>query len=91
MSQIDINHAHTMAPERAREAVQELADKLTERFGVTCHWEGDILHFDRSGIEGRIAVLPSQLRVTAELGFLFAAMKGPIESELRRVLDKRFS
>ncbi len=91
MSQIDIQHAHTMAPERAREAVQDIADKLTERFGVTCHWDQDILHFDRSGIEGRIALLPSQLHVTAELGFLFAAMQAPIETELRRVLDKRFS
>jgi putative polyhydroxyalkanoate system protein len=28
--------------------------------------------------------------VTAKLGFLLSAMKGPIESEIRRVLDERF-
>lgn len=91
MPSIDIHHPHTMAPEQAREAVQEIADKLTDRFGVACHWEDDTLHFDRSGIEGRIALQPSQLHVTATLGFLFAAMQGPIEAELRRVLDRRFS
>lgn len=91
MADIDIQHPHTMDADQARTAVQEIADKLTDRFGVACRWDGDILHFGRSGIEGRIALLPSQLHVTATLGFLFAAMKGPIEAELRRVLDKRFS
>lgn len=91
MSDIDIHHPHTMAPGEAREAVQEIADKLTDRFGVTCRWDHDNLHFDRSGIQGRIALRPAELHVTAALGFLFAAMKGPIEAELRRVLDKRFS
>lgn len=91
MSDIDIHHDHTKSPEQARELVQQIADKLSERFGVTCRWQHDILHFDRSGIEGQIELLPSQLHVTAALGFLFAAMKSPIEAELRRVLDKRFS
>lgn len=91
MPDIDIQHPHTMAPPQARAAVQEIADKLTDRFGVVCRWDRDTLHFDRSGIEGQIEVAPSSLHVTATLGFLYAAMKGPIESELRRVLDKRFS
>ena len=91
MPDIDIRHPHTMEPQQARAAVQEIADKLTERFGVTCRWDSDSLHFDRSGIEGKIELLPTALHVTAALGFLFAAMKAPIESELRRVLDKRFS
>lgn len=91
MPDIDIQHPHTMEPQQARAAVQEIADKLTERFGVVCHWDSDTLHFDRSGIEGQIEVAPSSLNVTATLGFLFAAMKAPIEAELRRVLDKRFS
>ncbi len=91
MPDIDIHHPHTMAPAQAREAVQEIAEKLTSRFGVVSRWDHDILHFDRSGIAGQIALKPAQLHVTATLGFLFAAMKSPIEAELRRVLDKRFS
>ncbi|WP_330970720.1 polyhydroxyalkanoic acid system family protein, partial [Lysobacter sp. A3-1-A15] len=48
------------------------------------------LNFSRSGVDGRIALLPHQLHVSAQLGFLFGAMKGTIESEIRRVLDERF-
>ena len=90
MASIDIQHPHTLAPPRARQAVQEIADKLADRYGAECRWDGDILDFTRSGIDGRIALLPGQVHVTAQLGFLLGAMKGPIEAEIRRVLDERF-
>ena len=90
MASIDLQHPHTLAPPRARQAVQEIADKLADRFGAECRWNGDILDFTRSGIDGRIALLPGQVHVTAQLGFLLGAMKGPIEAEIRRVLDERF-
>ena len=92
MSSIDIRHDHSLAPTQAHQAVQEVAEKLAERFGVEYQWEGDsLLHFSRSGVNGQIALAPQQLRVTAQLGFLLGALKGPIESEIRRVLDERFT
>ena len=91
MSAIDITHDHSLSPAKARKAMETLADTLAERFGVEYRWEGDMLHFQRSGIDGHITLAPKQLRVTAQLGFLLSAMKGPIEAEIRRVLDDRFS
>lgn len=91
MASIDIQHPHSLPPAQARQAVQEVADKLAERFDVESRWQGDILHFTRSGVDGRIALMPHQLHVTAQLGFLLGAMKGPIEAEIRRVLAERFS
>lgn len=91
MSSIDIHHPHSLPRAKARTAVQEVADKLGDRFGVTCHWEGDVMHFARSGVDGKIALQQKALHVTAELGFLMGAMKGSIESEIRRVLEERFS
>ena len=91
MAGIDIQHAHALPPPRARDAVQHVADKLVKRFGVECRWQDDALHFSRAGVDGRIALLPGAVRVQAELGFLLSAMQGPIESEIRRVLDKHFA
>lgn len=91
MSKIDIRHAHSLAPAKARAAVQEVAEKLAERFGVDYAWHGDTLQFNRHGVDGQIALGPRQLQVTAQLGFLLSALKGPIEAEIRRVLDERFS
>lgn len=91
MSSIDILHAHSLPHAKARKAVQEVADKLSERFGIKYEWQGDTLNFNRAGVDGKIALGGSDLRVTANLGFLMSAFKGPIEEEIRRVLDERFS
>lgn len=90
MSSIDIRHDHNKSPQQARTAVEDIARKLAERFDMDYGWDGDRLNFNRSGIDGRIELLPSQLRVTADLGFLLSALKGPIESEIRRVLNEKF-
>ncbi len=91
MSGIDIRHSHSLPHAKARKAVEEVAKKLAERFDVECTWEGDDLHFSRSGVDGKIALKPKELHVTAKLGFLVSAFKGPIENEIQRVLDERFS
>ena len=90
MSHIDIRHAHSLNHKQARKAVEDVARKLGERFGMDHRWEGDVLHFARSGVDGHIALEPEMLHVTAKLGFLLAAMKGPIEQEIRRVLAEKF-
>lgn len=91
MPGIDIRHQHSMPLPKARKAVEEVAKKLAQRFDVEYAWDGDTLNFNRSGVDGRIALEPKQLHVTAQLGFLLSALKGPIEAEIRRVLDERFS
>lgn len=90
MSRIDIRHPHALPPARARKAVQDVADKLAERFDIACRWDGDTLQFSRGGVDGAIQLLPKELRVTAQLGLLMSAFKAPIEAEIRRVLDERF-
>ena len=90
MAAIDIQHPHQLGPLEARAAVQQVADKLVDRFGVDCHWEEDALHFSRAGVDGCIALLPGLVHVQADLGFLLSAMQAPIESEIRRVLGKHF-
>jgi putative polyhydroxyalkanoate system protein len=90
MPGIDIHHAHSLPPAKARKAVEEVAIKLGEKFGLDYRWEGETLHFVRSGVDGRIALAPKQLHVTAKLGFLLSALQAPIEAEIRRVLKDKF-
>ena len=91
MASIDILHPHSKSPKQARKAVEDVAKKLSERFDMEYGWDGDTLNFNRSGVDGHIALEQDQLHVTAKLGFFLAALKGPIESEIRRVLDERFT
>ena len=90
MSRIDIRHAHDLSKAKARKAIEEVAKKLAERFEMDWDWEGDILNFSRSGVDGHIALEPKALHVYAKLGFLTAMFKDPIENEIKRVLQERF-
>jgi len=90
MAMIDIQHAHTLPADAARKAVEDVAVRLGRKYGIDYRWEGDALHFVRPGVDGHIAVLPGQLRVTAKLGLVMSAMKGTIEDQLRRFLDEEF-
>jgi len=90
MSKLDLQHPHTLAPEQARHAVQHIADALSTRFGLACHWRGDCLEFRHAGVDGEINLTPGQVRVTAKLGFPVSLMQSRIESEIRRVLQEKF-
>jgi len=90
MATIDITHQHSLPMKKAREAVEELAQKLSERFDMDYGWDGDSMAFNRSGVDGRIDLGEDNLRVTAKLGFLLSALQGTVEGEIRRVLDEKF-
>ncbi|NDK37515.1 polyhydroxyalkanoic acid synthase [Pseudoxanthomonas gei] len=90
MPSIDIRHPHTKTPAQARKAVDGVAKKLSERFEFHHEWEGDTLHFKRSGVDGKIKLSPKSLHVTAQLGFMLSFLKDSIESEIKRVLGEKF-
>ena len=90
MSTIDIQHAHSLSDDKARTAIAEVAEKLQERFDVATRWDGPVLHFNRSGVDGHIEIGKDDLHVSAKLGFLTAMFKEPIESEIKRVLKEKF-
>ncbi len=88
---IDIRHSHSLSHAKARKAVEEIASKLAQRFEFDYAWDGDDMRFSRSGVDGKISLLPKELHVSAKLGFLASAFQGSIEKEIRRVLDARFT
>ncbi|HET8900051.1 MAG TPA: polyhydroxyalkanoic acid system family protein [Rhodanobacteraceae bacterium] len=89
MSQIDIRHPHQLTPAAARQLVETLADGLARKFQAVSHWDGDRLHFQRSGIDGHIEVGADFIRVSARLGLLLAAMRPLIEREVEAELKRR--
>ena len=91
MSQIHVSQGFTISPERVRVAVDVLAAKLRDRFGAETKWIGDTLQFSGNGVEGQIAIQDNAVAVDADLGFMYGLMKGPIESEIRRVLAEQLA
>src|SRR3546814_20410781 len=88
MAGIDIQHKHSLSLAKARKGVEDVARKLADNFGFEYDWDGDELHFNRSGVDGRNDVPPEQLHVTAKPGFLMSAMHGTVEAEIHGLLDE---
>ena len=90
MSQIDIRRTHSRPLKDARAAIERVAQHIAEKFDVEYGWEGNRMGFSRGGVDGQIAVTGKEIHVTATLGFLLGAIKGPIEREIQRYLDEEF-
>jgi putative polyhydroxyalkanoate system protein len=90
MPSIDIKRSHSRPLAEARRKVQHVAEHLAGKFDLRWRWEGNELHFERSGVDGHIKVGAKQVHVTANLGFLLSAMRGSVEREIHRYLDEEF-
>ncbi|KAF1697731.1 polyhydroxyalkanoic acid system family protein [Pseudoxanthomonas koreensis] len=89
MASIDIQQPHSRDDADARSIVDDITRQLHERYGVSGTWQGDAVRLAGPGLQGLVELLPGQVRVTAELGFLLSALRGQVEGEIRRVLGER--
>ena len=90
MPSIDIRRTHDKPMKEAKAAVQRVADKLAQKFDFECGWDGNTLQFERSGVHGSIMLGKGDVRVVANLGFLLLALKGTIEAEIHKYIDREF-
>ena len=90
MPDIDIRRAHGLGLEGARAAADRMAAHLAARFDLRTEWRGDVLHFERPGVNGSLQVGPDHVHLSVALGFLLRAMKGTIESAIHREMDGLF-
>ncbi len=90
MADIDIRRKHSLGLEGARAAAERLAAELGKRFGLKGAWEGDVLRFQRSGVDGTLAIGADEVHLQVALGFMFKAMKGSIETAVHREIEALF-
>ena len=88
MADIVLKRTHQLGLKGARMAADKMIAKLDQQFNLSGDWQGDTLHFDRPGVNGRLAVSDSEMHLEVTLGFLLKAMKGPIERAVHEQLDK---
>jgi putative polyhydroxyalkanoate system protein len=91
MADIHIVQDHDLTPVKARAAAEQVADKLTREFGLACRWDGDVLRFERSGVDGTLTLAERQARLEIKLGFLFASFASSIESNIVEKMRKVFA
>lgn len=90
MAHIHIKHAHALKREEARVRVDKIAQELKKKLSAEGTWEGNSLHFRRSGASGCIDIDDECVECTIELGMLLSPMKGTIEAYLVETMNKMF-
>jgi putative polyhydroxyalkanoate system protein len=88
MANIHITRRHALGLERARAEVQSIAETLAQDLHARYEWQGDELHFKRSGGSGRIAVDEDRIDLRIHLGLLLSPLKGTIEQTIHARLDE---
>ena len=91
MAEINIVQKHQLASDQARAAAQQVVDKLAEQFELSCRWDGDVLHFDRTGVNGKLTLAPDQAQVQVTLGLFYGAFAGVVESKLKDKMARVFA
>jgi putative polyhydroxyalkanoate system protein len=91
MAHISIIQKHALTHKKARTAAQKVADKLSAEYDMTSEWEGDVLHFQRSGVSGRLTLHEHTAKIEIKLGFLLMAFAPKIEDEVGRQMRKVFA
>jgi putative polyhydroxyalkanoate system protein len=91
MADLELQREHTLGLKKAKAAAQKVADEMAESFDMESEWEGNTLHFSRSGVTGAMIVSKNSVEVNAKLGFLLAAFKPKIEAQMSKNFDKYFA
>jgi putative polyhydroxyalkanoate system protein len=87
MSEIKYKREHHLSIRDAKKIAQKAADDLGKEYDLVSEWEGDTLHFHRSGVDGHMHVTPHYIDLNVKLGFLLRPFKSAFEHHIERNLD----
>jgi putative polyhydroxyalkanoate system protein len=87
MSEIRYKREHHLSVKEARKIAQKAADDLGQEYDLVSEWEGDTLHFHRSGVDGHMHVTAHYIDLNVRLGFLLRPFKSAFERHIERNLD----
>ena len=91
MSDIKIRRAHSLPHDKARSAAEKMAKQLKKEFDLEYEWDGDVLVFERTGVNGELTVAQKHVEMEVKLGFLLKMMKPTIERHINQNLDEIFA
>lgn len=91
MPDIEVRRIHDLGLVAARRAAEQMAADLGRKFDLRGSWQGNVLHFERPGVSGTLAVTDKDLHLSVSLGFLLKAMKSSVEKSVMQELDMLFA
>ncbi|EKU81623.1 putative polyhydroxyalkanoate system protein [Massilia sp. UYP32] len=91
MAEISIVQQHSLSPDAARSAAEQVAQRIAAEYGLECRWDGDVLRFERSGVEGMLTLEDQRAAMRIRLGFFMGAFAPAIEAKVAEKMRKTFA
>jgi putative polyhydroxyalkanoate system protein len=88
MAEIKVARRHHLTVAQAKKIAQKAADDLASEYDLKSEWNGDVLHFSRSGVNGSMTVTAAEIRLDVKLGMLLSAFKAKFEQHIAHRLDE---
>ena len=88
MAHIVVSRPHSLDPDTAHKAVDEVADRLRREFGVQTRREGGTVWVDGRGVSARLEATPDTLHVEATLGLAARPFRRLLRREIETELDR---
>ena len=93
MPKYGVEIPHTLSAAEAKQRIAGATDKLQRDYGATCTWKTDTeLSVSRKGLDARVTVEPTRVRIDLNLGFLLTPfaerIKAGIAKELAGILGR---
>ena len=84
--QLDI--PHTLGADEAKKRIDEATGKLSSDYGASCTWKSDNeLAVSRKGLDARVTLEPSRVRIDLNLGFLMTPFAELIKTGITKKLS----
>lgn len=87
MAKLTIEQPHALPIDEVKRRLQELADRLSAKYGIDAKWTSDReASLKRTGVSGLIKVADDKVSVLLDLSFALLPMKGKIQERIAREL-----
>lgn len=87
MAKLTIEQPHALPIDEVKRRLQELADRLSAKYGIDAKWTSDReASLKRTGVSGTIKVGEDKVAVLLDLSFALLPMKGKIQERIAREL-----
>ncbi|MCA1663810.1 MAG: polyhydroxyalkanoic acid system family protein [Myxococcales bacterium] len=87
MAKVNIEQAHALPLDEVKKRLQELADRLSTKYGIDAKWTSDReATLKRTGVSGTIKLAEDKVAVLLDLSFALLPMKGKIQERIAREL-----
>ncbi len=87
MAKLSIEQGHALPLPEVKRRLQELADRLSTKYGIEAQWTSDReASLKRTGVTGKINISDDKVAVLLDLSFALLPVKGKIEERITREL-----